>query len=144
MSKDFEGIVDEIRFLRWSLIPPYCENLDEDEKSSSEYAHYYASNLERGIESSRKYLRAIESLAESPDIDSFKSVFCARSEFIGSFPFCEDELIGIGTEELQPYLDFMAGTYRQESSNGGLQRNIARYIELLEKIVVSAVGEPHS
>jgi hypothetical protein len=134
MNKSFDSIIEEIRFLRWSLIPAYCENLDEDEKSLDDYEKYFAGNLGRCIESSRRYLTSIEALALSPDDEHLADVFSARSEFAASFPFCSDELVGVGADELKPYLDFMAATYRSDAVSGGLRKSIAQYVELLEEI----------
>jgi hypothetical protein len=136
MNKGFESIVDEIKFLRWSLMPAHCENLDEDEKSVEDYAKYYASSLDRSIESARRYLTAIEALASASSSDEaiLADVFSARSEFAAFFPFCIDELLNVSADELKPYFDFMGITYRSDAAAGGIQKNIAQYIELLEQI----------
>lgn len=134
MSNTFESIVDQIRFLRWNLIPAYCENLDEDEKSYDEYEQHYEGSLERCIQDARRYLEAVEALASLSDGEALKIIFSARSRFCQSFPFCSDELIDARADELQPYLDIMAVAYRRDSSVGELQKSIAQYIKLLEDL----------
>lgn len=132
LDKMFESVVDEIKFLRWALLPPYCENLDEDEKSSADYVQYYSANIDRCIADTSAYLSALDALYD--DEQSLEAVFAARARFAETFPFCADELRGTGGDDLQPYRAFMAATYRKDTAGRNLQGSIARYLELLEGI----------
>ena len=136
MSESIDEIVSRLKFLRMSLLPPYCENLDEDEKSVFDYVAHFTSHLEQCREDARLYLGAIAQLSESSNDNTLRDLFAARTRFAESFPFCVDELVTLSEDEAKPYRDYMAKIYREDVAEGFLAKTVAQYIALLDEITL--------
>jgi len=132
---DTERLINEVRFRRLALLPPYCLDGDENEKTLADYANFYRQNVCDAISATASYIDALKAFAEEPDRkELFGELLDARRWFAKAFPFCDDELAGVVKSELPAYHDYLLKTYRQDVKNGFLQRNVATYLDTLKAI----------
>jgi hypothetical protein len=135
MSQSIADVVEKIRFLRLSLVPPYCENLDEDERSVDDYTAHYALRLHECKEAARKYLSALERVkSDVGDASTATYMLEARARFAASFPFCTDELVIANADDLEGYVEHLMQAYRRDATTGFLARAVEQYIALLNEV----------
>ena len=137
MSKSIDEVVTEIKFLRMSLIPPYCEDHDEDEKDVAAYEQHFAALGRECKDAAQSYLEALTrlstSLAEEPAATT--ELLEARARFAASFPFCVDELPDLKSHDAHSYIDHMMEAYHRDVATGFLAKAIAQYIDLLDQVI---------
>jgi len=132
---DRRGLIDKVRVDRLSLLPPYCLDGDENERTVDEYVDFYSKNLSEGILATRSYIDALQVFRNLPENDdSFGKLLDARRRFAKAFPFCDDELEGLPTSQLAAYHDYLLKTYREEARTGFLHKDLSTYLEALRAI----------
>ncbi len=136
MGDPMEEIVQKLKFLRMGLVPPYCEDQDEDEKDADDYREHFASRLQECKNDAQRYLASVMQLAGSDAGDSaaVDEVLAARARFAASFPFCVDELASMQPDQAKPYVDHMAQAYRRDAAMGSLAKSLEQYIALLDEL----------
>lgn len=104
---DIEKIVEEMRMLRLNILPAYCYDEDESEKSVEDYLTYYSGNIANGLVALDNYINALQEFKEKPELeDNVGKLMNARAEFIQNFPFCYDELADIEPDKHLQYFEF--------------------------------------
>lgn len=138
MGKSMDEVVEQLKFLRMGLVPPYCENQDEDEMTVDDYRQHLAPRLQECKDAASRYLASVMRLAHPEDGDedaaTVAELLAARAQFAASFPFCADQLAGVPPTQTQSYVDYMVQTYRRDAAMGGLAKSLQQYIALLNEI----------
>jgi hypothetical protein len=132
----FHEPVGRLVSLRWSILPPYCSNLDEDQKTPEDYADYFAANGRDGIAATDTYIEKLSSLAATPESDTaFQEVLDARTEFVRLFPFCADELT---TQISLPTREIMHRAYLRDVTGGRLLELMREYRDIVQRILAQS------
>jgi len=130
-----EQIIDRIQYLRWTLLPPYTYNEDEDEKTVEEYLIFYSTNINKCIESVTLYIEALrEFYRDTHSETTFQEIMHIRETYIGNFPFCYDELEDEKDEEKPNFIEYMRSVYTKGASNLFLLRTCLEYRDLLQEL----------
>lgn len=100
--------------MRLTLLPAYCYDDDEDKKEVAEYLAFYRRQGERSLAATGAYIDALADFRLAPDSDAaFNKLLSARRSFIGSFPFCFDELVEVPAHDRESVLKSVKRIYTE-------------------------------
>lgn len=117
MDVELEQAINKIMVLRLTMLPPYSYDWDEAEKDVSDYVDFYTRHILTVTPSIDSYTAALKEFRDRPSEDAFSNLVTARSVFISSFPFAQDEIEDMQSEEINPFLEYMRGIYVDEASD---------------------------
>jgi hypothetical protein len=124
--------IPEIMLLRMNILPPYCCDDDEGDKSDEDYYAYYKEHIKDSRETTDEYINAWKNYISNTDSDDlYSELLFARSRFITNFPFSYDELDSNSNEFLEALRKF----YEKESKVDNLTVNLEKYRSALDKIL---------
>jgi hypothetical protein len=133
MDPSVRAAIDQIKYMRWSLLPPYCENLDEDERDAEAYSEYFSRRLQQSLADTLEYRTALQHF-RAGDTGAMSRVLQARTNFASTFPFCEDGLPREVDGNLTGFIDHMATVYGEEESRRRLIEDLDEYLSLLKSL----------
>lgn len=136
--QEVEQAVSRIMSMRLNILPAYCYDEDEGERDSVEYLAFYRNNAQQSMEAARTYAEALKRFYEEHYSESsFHNLIAGRKQFIAFFPFCDDELQGIASGEMEQYVVELEKIYRSICMTHTLPpllNRLLEYEQLCQKI----------
>jgi len=110
-------LIDHLRWIRLAVLPPYCGDEDEGERSEADYVTFFNERADGSISATEKYRESIAALDDLPSKEAVEQLLAGRRAFINAFPFCTDELAGEPVERSQPLENYIISLYRSSQES---------------------------
>jgi len=99
---DSGELVKRIVKMRQALLPPYCRDEDDSQRTPEQYIEFYRAHGREPLAATRGFLDALSKFeSHRASTEAIALLLDARRRFIAHFPFCRDELTPHG--EADPY-----------------------------------------
>jgi hypothetical protein len=138
MDKSPVSIAQQLQRLRLNVLPAYCYDGDEAEKTPEDYVGFYSQTGPKALEDVEQYIRAFRRFcADTSSEQAFSELQVARHAFVLSSPYCFDELDNIDPPDRARYIDTLRSIYRSDCTTGFVIERLDEYRSFIRDLLAA-------